>query len=73
MDLLASLVLLAIWLVVVAVVIGVLIWAAQTIWPQAPPIVGRGLLVLGVLIGLYLILAYFVGALPHLPAVRPRP
>ena len=70
MDLLASLVLLAIWLVVVAVVIGVLVWAVQHIWPQAPPIVGRGLMVLGVLIALYLVLVFAMTGLPKLP-VRP--
>ena len=52
MDLLASLVLLAIWLVVTGIVIGVLVWAVTHVWPQAPPIVGRGLMVLGVLIAL---------------------
>lgn len=67
MDLLASLVLLAIWLAVVAIVIGVLVWAVQNMWPQAPPIVGRGLMVLGVLIALYLVLVYLVGGLPKLP------
>jgi len=60
-SVLASLVLLAAYLVGLAIVFGVLIWAVQTMWPQAPAVVQRGLMVLGVLLALYLILAWFAG------------
>jgi hypothetical protein len=56
MDMLISLVQLVIWLVVIAIVFGVLIWAVRSIFPQAPPIVHTGLVVLAVLIGLYIVL-----------------
>lgn len=65
---LASLVLLVIWLVVLAVVFGVLRWALATMWPQAPPVIHTGLLVLAVLVGLYLVLVYLGGVpFPALP------
>ena len=60
-SVLASLVLLAAYLVGLAIVVGVLVWAVQTMWPAAPPVVQRGLMVLGVLLALYLILAWLAG------------
>lgn len=60
-GILASLVLLACWIVGLAIVFGVLIWALRTMWTGAPPIVEKGLMVLGVLLVLYLVLAWLAG------------
>ena len=58
---LLDLISLVIALVVVAVVIGVLVWALATLFPQAPAILTQALYVLGVLVALYLIVAWIYG------------
>jgi hypothetical protein len=71
MDLLAGLVWLAIQWVLVALVIGVLVWGYQRLFPQGPYIVAQALIVLGVLLALYLLLIWLGGArFPLFPPPR---
>ena len=69
MDLLLGLILLLIWLVVLGVAIGLIIWVLQSFIPGTPPVVIKGIYVIAVLVALYVIILFLAG---HLPMPRLR-
>ena len=69
MDLLLGLILLLIWLVILGIAVGLIIWVLRSFIPGTPEVVYKGIYVLGVLIALYVIILFLAG---HLPMPRLR-
>ena len=69
MDLLLGLILLLIWLVILGIGLGLIVWVLRSFIPGTPEVVYKGIYVLGVLIALYVIILFLAG---HLPMPRLR-
>ena len=69
MDLLLGLILLLIWLVILGVAVGLIIWVAQSFIPGIPAVVIKGIYAVAVLLAVYIIVLFLAG---HLPMPRLR-
>lgn len=63
-----SVLLLLVWLAVVAIIVGVVVWGIKTLLPDAPAVLVNGIVVIGVLLILLLLVRALGGLGP--PLVR---